>query len=1150
MTYGKSHLNMKNTLLHFILVFFINILFVGNSIAQEWKRELYFRNISTEDGLSNPTINCIHEDRKGFIWIGTADGLNRYDGYEFKVYQPNPADPNSIPSDRINVLYEDSDYNLWIGTPEGLCRFNYKSGKFENYKSGDGFNEVFDIAHDKKNNRIWIVSSQGRLKYLDLKSGIVEAFEDDLLTTGIVYKILNINNELYIGTSENGLYKLDLDSFVIEEFCNTKTGRFQIPSNWVTALHHYNNELLIGTEGGLIKYRFKDERIVYYNPQNSTMPSTFVSSITHNSNGEIFIGTNNGMAILNNRTELVSLHRKEAGNLTSLSSNIIRTLFVDKKDDLWVGTIQRGINYMNKESRNMTLVKKKYTNNNSLSDNNLSCFAQDNKGGMWIGTQVNGLNYYNNGKYKFFKADGLKYSLSDNSVTDICIDKKEIVWVSTYYGGLNAFKNGKFVHYMMDESDPNAIQSNKIRKIDIDQKGNLWLATMQGLESFDIENKFFKHHFLDSGNKILAKRKNIRTLLLHSDGNVYAGTNVGLYIYYPNSGKSEYFHKDPNDINSLGHNIIIDIIEDSKKRIWLGSFGGGLIRFDRKSKTFKSYTYLDGFPDNSVKNIEEDDNGDLWLGTNKGIVKFSPSTEQVVIFGKSYGLQNNVFNINASIKCNDGRLIFGGVQGFNVFTPEELELEKSPLNVVITDLKLFEKSVSVFGEHDILSKDIGFVHSLKLPYEQSKHFSISFTAQQFSNPKHIQYKYMLEGFEDEWKYIGNEQNVSFTNLKPKEYVFKVMASDNGVWNNRVRELEIRIPSPWYLTIWFKTGLVIFVIVLIVAFYFYKVHMHKERQRILEQLVNEKNYEINRQNEEITSQNEELISSNEELFAQHEEVIKQKEYIDNQNKELTKTHRELKEANSTLEERIMVRTMELKKSNIKLNKTVMDLDQFVYSASHDLSAPLKSILGLVNIAKLESTEKNLEVHLNYIEQSIKKQEKVIKSLIQYSRNSRQSIRVRQLKLSDLVDQIIAELRYMPGAEYVEIFNEVPVNTIINNDEQRILTILNNLLTNGINYRSNETVKSFIKIQFIAKESSWKLIVKDNGLGIAEDHQKKVFEMFHRANEDSEGSGLGLFIVKEAVDRLGGKISLDSSLGVGTEFVLDFPKKVKLFEPLAF
>jgi signal transduction histidine kinase len=302
--------------------------------------------------------------------------------------------------------------------------------------------------------------------------------------------------------------------------------------------------------------------------------------------------------------------------------------------------------------------------------------------------------------------------------------------------------------------------------------------------------------------------------------------------------------------------------------------------------------------------------------------------------------------------------------------------------------------------------------------------------------------------------------------------------------------------------------------------------------MLERLVAEKNYEI-------TCQNVELISNNEELSAQHEEVIRQKEYINNQNIELTRTQGKLTEVNSNLEERIKNRTIELENANVKLGKTIMELDRFVYSASHDLSAPLKSVLGLVNIARWESKEKNLEIHLNYIEQSIKKQEKVIKSLIQYSRNSRQEIQATPLFMSNLVEQIISELKYMPGAENVNIINEVPKNASVNCDEQRLLTILNNLLANGINYRDNGKLNSFVKIQFIENKHSWKLIIKDNGQGIAEVHKEKIFDMFYRANTQSDGSGLGLFIVKEAVDRLGGTISLDSKVKGGSSFEMEFP-----------
>ena len=235
-------------------------MFCSQSFAQTWESELYFRNISADDGLSNPTVNSVHQDARGYMWFGTINGLNRYDGYEFKIYQSNPADSNSLPGNRINVLYEDFNFNLWIGTQEGLCQFNYKDETFKNYKSGDDFDQIYDIAHDRLNKRIWIVSSGGKLKYLDLQSGIVEPYNTDQLAQSQVFRLLIIDDELYIGTSNIGLYKLSLTSFILEEFSSNQSGQFRIPSNWITALHYYNNQLLIGTEVGLVKYSFNDEK--------------------------------------------------------------------------------------------------------------------------------------------------------------------------------------------------------------------------------------------------------------------------------------------------------------------------------------------------------------------------------------------------------------------------------------------------------------------------------------------------------------------------------------------------------------------------------------------------------------------------------------------------------------------------------------------------------------------------------------------------------------------------------------------------------------------------------------------------------------------------------------------------------------------------
>jgi len=256
-------------------------------------------------------------------------------------------------------------------------------------------------------------------------------------------------------------------------------------------------------------------------------------------------------------------------------------------------------------------------------------------------------------------------------------------------------------------------------------------------------------------------------------------------------------------------------------------------------------------------------------------------------------------------------------------------------------------------------------------------------------------------------------------------------------------------------------------------------------------------------------------------------------------ELTKIHSELKKANNTLEQRVERRTKELKESNIKLSKTVMELDRFVYSSSHDLSATLKSVLGLVNIAKLEDKDHNLLVYLNYIEDSIKKQEVVIESLIQYSRNARQIINTKPLNLYELINQIIKELRYAPGAKCVNMINNLAKGVTINSDKQRMNMILNNLLSNAIKYRNGNKNDCFVKVDFTEHENSWQLIVEDNGQGIADDQQEKIFDMFHRANEEAIGSGLGLFIVKEAVERLGGNISVKSSLGQGSIIELKFP-----------
>lgn len=1124
-------LHFKHILLFAYLTMQLILVICNSSLAQNWEDNLFFRNINTKDGLSNPTTNCIYQDSRGFIWIGTVGGLNKYDGYEFKVFEYNPSDSNSLPNNRINALYEDSDNNLWIATSGGLAQLNYKNDRIKTFKTSNSLDQVYEIAYDGRNNRVWMVTSNGGLSFLDLESLEIQRFHHDLINYSGAYKLLVLDNNLFIGSRNSGLFSLDLESFVVEEFCNTQNGRFQTASNFIFSLHAYNNELLIGTAEGLIKYNFGDEKPTYYN-QTSLLPSSAILSIAHDRHGDLYLSTNYGFAILNVETGLISSYRKKAGNPSTLSSNRLRSVFVDKNDNVWIGTVQKGFDYLNRKSRSMTLVIKEYNTTNTLSGTNMACFAQDDNGGLWIGTKETGLNYYTNGQYQHFQADGSKHSYNNNNATDIAIDDNGIVWISAYNGGLYAYKDGKFENFQTDKSDPNALHVNNVRDIEIGNKGILWLATDEGLESYDQDKNVFSHHYLERENKIGVKRKNIRCILQDSEGKIYAGTNSGLYIYDPTTSKADHFLANPTDSNALGNNTIIELFEDSKKRIWLGSRGGGLIRFNRQNKTFKSYTQKDGFPDNAIKSIEEDALGNLWMGTNNGIIRFTPDSKQVATFGNSYGLQNSAFSIKASIKLTDGRLIFGGPDGFNVLNPANLEPENSDIEVIFTELKLFDRIIYATDKDSILQENISLVQRLNLSYQQAKHFTLDFSVLNYFNTGQLQYAYKLEGFDDSWNYINKQHHVAFTNLEPGDYLLKVMASDNGIWDNPVKELRISIPTPWFMTIMFKLGIIMLIAGIIISFYFYRSYNFKRNQRILETLVAE-------QNKEISAQNEELQSINKELVSQNEEVVKQKDFIDSQNSQLAKVQEELKMANLTLEEKIKIRTKELVESNRTLDKTVKELDRFVYSASHDLSAPLKSVLGLVNIAKLDDKGGNLQVHLNYIEDSIIKQENVIKNLIQYSRNARQAVKPESINLFNLVNQVILDLRYLPGSDRVDMTNNLAEGEVIVTDEQRMKMVLNNLLSNGIKYQDRNNNDSFVKIDLTKDTSSWRLMVEDNGQGIAEDQQRKIFDMFHRANEQSEGSGLGLFIVMEAVERLGGKISVKSSLNKGSVFELEFP-----------
>ncbi len=471
-----------------------------------------------------------------------------------------------------------------------------------------------------------------------------------------------------------------------------------------------------------------------------------------------------------------------------------------------------------------------------------------------------------------------------------------------------------------------------------------------------------------------------------------------------------------------------------------------------------------------------------------------------------------------------------------------------------------DHAVSI-GPESPLKQHISETDYMTLNYEQNS-FSISFAALDYTMPDKNQYAYILEGFHDDWIPLQNERKVVFTNLDPDTYTLRVKASNNdGVWNEQGISLNIEILPTWWATIWFRFTLLIASIAGVYSILKLRTR-YLERQKVeLRQIITERTEEIseinseleekleeislqnsvlNTQKNEIHDQNNQLAAFNEELTAQNEQVYSQNEKIQEQNKTLEEFHLQITGINKNLEQKVKSRTEKLKKTIDELNKTVTELDRFVYSASHDLSSPLKSILGLVHIANLENKNERINEYLRYIESSIHKLEEVIKNLVQFSRNNRIEIKTNKIKLNSLIEEVIKELRFMPETENLLIENDIPGDCQVVSDYQRLKIVFHNLIGNAIKYSDSEKTNKKINITYKSGEKEWELTINDNGIGIDEDNLNRIFNMFFRATEKSTGSGLGLFIVKETVEKLKGRINVTSTLGIGSSFTLTFKK----------
>jgi len=850
--------------------------------TQPYPQDIRFEILSMENGLSNNIVWSILQDSRGFMWFATIDGLNRYDGYKFKVFRHDPEDPHSLSTNPLRVIYEDQTGDLWIGTSGGgLNRLDRYTEKFTHYKHDPddphslSGNDVRSIYEDR-NGVLWIGTTAGLNRY-DRQTEMFTQFRhdpDDPQSLGhdfVTSVIEDLEGMIWVGTWGGGLDCLDPHTGIFTHYRHDPDDSYSLSNNnvWVMS-QEQSGDIWIGTNNGLNKLTTNDVSsgrahfIRYLNDPDDplSLSNNKVRSILEDQEGNLWVGTFvGGLNKLDDELDVFFHYTNKPFEQLGLSNNGVISLYEDQVGSLWIGTLGGGVNIID---RNRKPFFHYYNNPNipqSLSNDAVRSILVDRNGVTWVGTEEGGLNRSNQDSttqigemtFKHYKANPNEpQSLSDNFVWAIDQDLAGILWIGTEAGGLNRFDplNETFTHYRYQPDQPNGPSSNSIRAVLVDKSGFIWLGHRgSGLDRFDPETETITNfrNSPDDPNSLSANT--VRALYEDSTGRLWIGTiDGGLNLFDRATETFINYKNDPSDPSSLSDNSVRAILEDQAGNLWIGTWGGGLNKLDRERGVFKHYREKDGLANDVIWGILEDNvppqmSGPyLWISTNQGLSRFDPITESFRNYNVLDGLQANSF-YSAHAKSHEGLLFFGGSNGFNVFNPNDIVDNPHIPPIVITDFQLLNLPVPI-GDDSVLERSITESNELILSH-QDRIISFEFAALSYTAPAKNRYRYLLEGFENQWNEIESDRRfATYTNLNPGDYVFWVKGSNNdGVWNEDGTTLHITITPPWWGTWWFRGLLLALLAAAVYLGYQLRVRSYQARSHELEAEVALKTREL-------------------------------------------------------------------------------------------------------------------------------------------------------------------------------------------------------------------------------------------------------------------------------------------------------------------
>ncbi|MBS7256372.1 hybrid sensor histidine kinase/response regulator transcription factor [Flavobacterium branchiicola] len=1038
---------------YFILNF---ILFIGFPIIV-FSQDHTFKFLNGSNGLSHNSVNSIFQDSDGYMWFGTYDGLNRYDGYNFKIYRNRIKDSKSLRFNSINYIEGDSKKNIWVGGVNGACVYNKTDATFHSVK--------YVFANHKA----------------EIVKGIVRqirAVGDQVLVGTQKSGLIVFENGLFTGTgiSLEGLpdkkdsFKYDaavLENTLVEGQCwvyvrnvgicnynyNSKKLKVAYPlANEVKCMQvTQDNNLWLGTDEGLYLLNTKSGSL----SANYFSEKCTVTDILLDEKKEIWLATDGcGVYKVINKKAVVY---KSVRDNQLLKSNSISCLYEDRAGNKWIGTLRGGVSMLSNVPTYFKNIRYN-TIENDPTENFILSFCEDEKKNIWIGTDGAGVRYWNRKNNTY-----VNYSnrLSSLFVTSIIKDDNNDIWLSTWAGGVNRIntKTNAVTQYSCYNPYMKQVEKN-IWFVYKDSHGDIWASST---------NEGFLYRFDRTKNSFILFNKaidNMQCLTETSDGKMWGGNYTSL-IGFERNNKKIYKVEIGNPVRS--------ILEDQDKNLWLGTQEGGLILFDRKTNTFKRFTTDNGLPSNTILRLLEDKDGNLWMSTYNGLCRFDKNRKIFSNFSVNDGLQSNQFSFNAGLKLSTGEFLFGGINGFNLFYPETIKVFNQNHSVLLTDFYVNNQPIE-YSKNEIISEwDQGKIKKVKLPYDQTT-LSVEFVALDYNKSDRIKYAYFLEGWDNRWNYVGQTRKANYSRLPEGKYIFKVKTTNfKGGWNPEEKLVTIIVLPPWYRTWWAYTLYLLAGIGIIFAY---------------------------------------------RRYSKNKEELKYKVTI----AELeSKKEKEIAEKQSSM---------------------------FTY-ISHEFRTPLSLIINpLKKAVQKESVKKGSSgSDLAIAHRNARRLLSLVDQLLLFRKaeNDADSLRLSTINLNNLCNEVFQCFVSQAKDKNINYIFSIPDYDVeIVGDYEKIEISLFNLMSNAFKYTPSG---GEITLKLSENDSAVFLEIADTGKGIEEKNMDAIFEKFKQLNSKvsiGTGFGIGLFIVKYFIEKHKGTVNCTSEIGKGSVFKLTLLKGVDHFE----